>query len=86
MTRSLAGVYTPWHTWVMSATQNERLEVQARREAWDRRLTTRGHKVVWRLAPNATREGYVYFVEGRCRHCDGYIQLAPGYTREEGWR
>lgn len=48
-------------------------DAELNRAAHDKSARERGHKMVWSLGPNATREGYRYHFVGDCEHCGANI-------------
>lgn len=61
-------------------TRDERNGAKLNRDDYAESLAQLGHKVTWKLAPNATRRGHAYYFEGVCQHCHGTISVASSWT------
>lgn len=50
------------------------------RDNLDADATALGHRMTWKLAPDATRKGHAYYFIGTCEHCGGNAHAGSAWS------
>ncbi len=68
----------------MSASRDEKHDVELARLDHDRSAAARGHTLRWTFGENANRRGCVYFLLGSCTACEATVTVGAGWSSSQG--
>jgi hypothetical protein len=64
--------------------RDEREGAKLNRDEHAERTARLGHDVTWKLGPNATRKGHLYFFDGTCANCHAHMSIGSAWSSSHG--